>query len=447
MAVMVVLGYRPLLRPKCLASNPKINTEQLRYQLDQLHAEAETTRAKASNARLRFLRLSDAAEKLPRQAAVSVQRGKENEQGTCLFRRRMWPWQIRADLSKGCVQDLKGENWKLAKEENTFTGLWEEAGDWGGGGGGGSFGGFCHGLGRLKEIVCDGGRWKEESGESKESQSLEDSGGEEIYGVKKEMEYGRETVDWLVMEERELEGERRRVVVMVVGAITVKETQLIGNIAADSEISGEDYSSPVRIISPKERVEKDKNENKDFHDALNLAEDQKSLLTDDLPKQPANEELEEHQAFPNQQLNKIEQELVTILYASTFLLNDEKPKNRKAQQTRELLKSILEERHRITNIRQMRLRSVNASFYLGDERESCKVAKDYGGHWGLLEHDHSDSEWETKSDLPGVKCATGRNSIDGASYLSLSDELGEKDFLSHFAVHERSKGGSLMRSL
>ena len=43
------------------------------------------------------------------------------------------------------------------------------------------------------------------------------SGGEEIYGVKKEMENRRETVDCLVMVEREHEGERRRVVVMAEG--------------------------------------------------------------------------------------------------------------------------------------------------------------------------------------------------------------------------------------
>ena len=157
--------------------------------------------------------------------------------------------------------------------------------------------------------------------------------------------------------------------------ITFKETLLIGNIASDSELSGEDDSSPVRIISPKERAEQDKNKNKDFgNDALTLTEDQKLLLhTDDLVEQPANEDLEEHQAFPNssafneeninsslaaistyedflehldQQLNKIEQELVTILNVLTLLLDDEKPKNVKVQQMRELLDSILDVRRR-----------------------------------------------------------------------------------------------------
>ncbi|XWS41043.1 hypothetical protein CRYUN_Cryun17cG0047100 [Craigia yunnanensis] len=277
-AAMVVVGYMPLLRPKCLASNPKINTEQLRYQLDRLHAEAETTRAKASNARLRFLRLSEAAEKLRRQAAVSIQRGKENEARDLLFQK------------KKVLQALEKSKSRIELLDELST--------------------------KLNE------------------------------------------------------------------AITVKETQLIGNIVSDSEISGEDDSSPVRIISPKERAEKDKNKNKDFHDALTLTEDQKLLLTDDLAEQPANEELEEHQAFPSfsafnedntnsslaaistyedflehldQQLNKIEQELVTILNVSTLLLDDEKPKNVKVQQTRELLDSILDVRRRITNIRQMKI--------------------------------------------------------------------------------------------
>lgn len=38
---------RPLLRPLCSAST-NINTEQLRVELDQLHAEAESTRSKGT---------------------------------------------------------------------------------------------------------------------------------------------------------------------------------------------------------------------------------------------------------------------------------------------------------------------------------------------------------------------------------------------------------------
>ncbi|KAK6238477.1 hypothetical protein QUC31_003946 [Theobroma cacao] len=279
-AAMVVVGYRPLLRPTCLASTSKINTEQLRYQLDQLHAEAETTRTKASNARLRFLRLSEAAEKLRRQAAVSIQRGSENEARDLLFQK------------KKVLQALEKSKSRIELLDKLST--------------------------KFNE------------------------------------------------------------------AITVKETQLIGNIASETEIGREDDSTPVWIVSPKERTANDKIQNKDIaHDARTLCEDQKLLLhTDDPVEQPANEELEEHQAFPSfsafnedtinsslaaistyedflkhleQQLKKIEQELVTVLNVSTLLLDDEKPKNLKVQQTRELLESILDIRQRITNMRQTKV--------------------------------------------------------------------------------------------
>ncbi|KAK8716440.1 hypothetical protein V6N13_043749 [Hibiscus sabdariffa] len=262
---MAVVGYRPLLRPRCFASNPKINTEQLRYQLDQLHAEAETTRAKASNARLRFLRLSEAAEKLRRQAAVSIQRGKENEARDLLFQKKKIMQAL--DKSKSRIELLD----KLST--------------------------------KLNEVI------------------------------------------------------------------NVKETQLIGNIASDSEIGEENGSSPVRVVSPKEQAEKDKDFGVD--DALTASEDQNLLLhTDDLVEQPANEELEEDQAYAfngdnkngilaaistyedflehlDQQLKKIEQELLTILNVSTLLLDDEKPKNVKVRQTTELLESILDLRQRL----------------------------------------------------------------------------------------------------
>lgn len=64
-------------RTVCLAS--RTDTDQLRDQLDQLHFEASNTRAKANKARQRLLRLSEAAEKLQQQAAISVQAGKEND--------------------------------------------------------------------------------------------------------------------------------------------------------------------------------------------------------------------------------------------------------------------------------------------------------------------------------------------------------------------------------
>ncbi|XP_039053530.1 uncharacterized protein LOC120195642 [Hibiscus syriacus] len=270
-AAMVVGGYRPLLRPKCLSSNPKINTEQLRYQLDQLHAEAETTRAKASNARLRFLRLSEAADKLRRQAAVSVQRGKENEARDLLFQK------------KKIMQALEKSKSRIELLDKLST--------------------------KLNEVI------------------------------------------------------------------NVKETQLIGNIAADSEVGEEDDSTPVRIVSPKEQDEKDKSKDSDIGALTSILDQNLLLHTDDLAEQPANEELEEYQAFNfnegnrngilaaistyevflehlDQQLKKIEQELTTILNVSTFLLDDQKRKNVKLQQTTKLLESILHLRQRISNMKQ-----------------------------------------------------------------------------------------------
>ncbi|KAB8861478.1 hypothetical protein FH972_026778 [Carpinus fangiana] len=85
-ATAMAVRCRPPLRPMCLGSN--INTEQLRAQLDQLHSEAESTRAKANSARLRLLRLSDAAEKLRRQATISVQNGKENDARQLLLQKK-----------------------------------------------------------------------------------------------------------------------------------------------------------------------------------------------------------------------------------------------------------------------------------------------------------------------------------------------------------------------
>ncbi|KAL2504364.1 hypothetical protein Adt_19985 [Abeliophyllum distichum] len=46
------------------------------------------TRAKANNVRLRLMRLSEAAEKLRRQAAVNVQTGKENDARELLFQKK-----------------------------------------------------------------------------------------------------------------------------------------------------------------------------------------------------------------------------------------------------------------------------------------------------------------------------------------------------------------------
>ncbi|GKV24886.1 hypothetical protein SLEP1_g34429 [Rubroshorea leprosula] len=277
----VPFGCKPLLRPMCLASN--VNTEDLRSQLDQLHAEAETTRAKASNARLRLLRLSEAAEKLRRQASISVQKGMENDARELLFQKKKVMQAL--DKSKSRIEVLD----KLSAKLNE--------------------------------------------------------------------------------------------------AISAKETQLIESIASDLEGSGEDVSNPIRIISPQPKVSKDENKDTEFGcNDLIISKDQNvKFYQDGQLNQTVDEELAEGKASSiatpynednmisssttvsscedflehlDQQLQKIEQELIAILNVSTLVLdNGEKPKNLKVQQTTELLDGILHLRQRITNIRQTKIQT------------------------------------------------------------------------------------------
>ncbi|MED6197255.1 hypothetical protein PIB30_054996 [Stylosanthes scabra] len=86
-------SFRPIkiIIKSCASSTSSSNlntSEHLRSQLDHLHAEAHTTITKANNARMRLLRLSEAAEKLQKQAAISIQRGDENGAREMLFQRK-----------------------------------------------------------------------------------------------------------------------------------------------------------------------------------------------------------------------------------------------------------------------------------------------------------------------------------------------------------------------
>ncbi|MED6216007.1 hypothetical protein PIB30_003653 [Stylosanthes scabra] len=82
-------SFRPIKSCASSTSSSNPNTsEHLRSQLDHLHAEAHTTATKANNARMRLLRLSEAAEKLQKQAAISIQRGDENGAREMLFQRK-----------------------------------------------------------------------------------------------------------------------------------------------------------------------------------------------------------------------------------------------------------------------------------------------------------------------------------------------------------------------
>lgn len=264
-----------LLRPMCLSSN--INTEQLRAQLDQLHSEAAKTRAKANSARLRLLRLSEAAEKIQRQAAISVQTGKENDARELLFQKKKVKQAL--EKSKSRIELLDELSTKLNK------------------------------------------------------------------------------------------------------AISLKESQLVGNVGLDLEVGNENAPSPVRIITPKQENKEDLNENKEVEPHVLELDGQQDLqlcseIEESLPvgKEPEDihaslsvgiwndndlisglsgiSSYDEFLEHIDQELSKIEAELVTILRVSTLVLDSkETPKNSKVQQTQELLESICGIRKRIASIK------------------------------------------------------------------------------------------------
>ncbi|KAF5732493.1 hypothetical protein HS088_TW17G00020 [Tripterygium wilfordii] len=251
-SIAMVASSRPVLRPMFVASNTKTNTEQLRTQLDQLHTEAQTTRAKANNARMRLLRLSEAAEKLKRQAVVSVHTGNEDDARELLFQKKKIMQSM--ERSKSRIELLDKLSAKLTE------------------------------------------------------------------------------------------------------AISVKETQLIGNVALDLEVDREDSSGPIRVVSPKEDFIDDRDDAEEFGPkSLKLENDDLQFHSDDEANPPVAKEREDFGGYlrrsigneegsiisslkgissygdflehVDQQLNKIEVELVTVLNVSTLVMNDkEKPK-------------------------------------------------------------------------------------------------------------------------
>lgn len=154
-------------------------------------------------------------------------------------------------------------------------------------------------------------------------------------------------------------------------AISLKERQLIGSVALDLEVVGEDASSPVRIVSPTPKATEDVIGDEDFtsndkklidnQEVQSSAEYSQASLPvdqnqDDLQESPPgmlpsgdeiNSSLKGITSFGDflrhldEQLNIIESELVTVLRVSTLILDGEaKTKNFKVQQTLELLESI-----------------------------------------------------------------------------------------------------------
>ncbi|KAG4961961.1 hypothetical protein JHK82_038653 [Glycine max] len=269
MPMMAVPSWRSTC---CCASSSSsssvstINTDQLRSQLDHLHSEADATRAKATNARLRFLRLSEVAEKLQKQAAISIQKGQENYAREMLFQRKKVLQAL--DKSKRRIEVLDELSSKLSE------------------------------------------------------------------------------------------------------AISLKESQLIGNVTVKIEDTTEDASSPVRIIAPKEEVQNNVTKDEsdpdtaefggDIQDVQLSIESEGSSLDDketqhlleSLSISTPNEDniarnsseissYEDFMEYIDLKLSEIEAELVTVLNVSTLVLdNEERAKNSRLQQTIELLDSI-----------------------------------------------------------------------------------------------------------
>ncbi|XP_043688044.1 uncharacterized protein LOC122639289 [Telopea speciosissima] len=274
----VIVPQRPPLRRVRMVTNIS-STEQLRTQLDQLHSEAEKTRLKANNARLRLMRLSEVAEKLKKQAAIDVRLGKENEARELLIQKKKVMQAL--EKSKCRIQFLDELSAKLNE------------------------------------------------------------------------------------------------------AISVKETQLIGNVALDLEVEREDASGPIRIISLQEETEFDANRNEDFKPVvMDLNEDQQEQFTTEAQANlfinQQQEDIEEStmstriwneecissslkgiSSYENflehvdQQLNKIEVEVATMLRLWMFVLeSEEQTKNSKVQHAVEILENVRGIRGRIASIKQ-----------------------------------------------------------------------------------------------
>ncbi|XAR52800.1 hypothetical protein NMG60_11021076 [Bertholletia excelsa] len=276
-ATTLLTGTRPPIRTACLACAS--NMEQLRTQLDQLHSEAEKTRAKANNARLRLMRLSEAAQKLHREAAIKVQTGREIEARELLFQK------------KQVMQALEKSRARIALLDELSL--------------------------KLNE------------------------------------------------------------------AISLKETKLIENIASDVDIGGEDASSAVRIVSPKDQDTEVSNEddklcqnalkfNKNQELQVHVIDQADQLIGNDVARSSIGNITNEGDDFNSLkgissykdlleyldlQLEKIEIELVSVLRVSALILeSEEKVKNSRVQQTVELLEGIRHIRERISSITQTEVR-------------------------------------------------------------------------------------------
>ncbi|KAJ0966312.1 hypothetical protein J5N97_027450 [Dioscorea zingiberensis] len=98
-------SLRTLSSHSASVRNRAIDSELLRSQLDRLHAEAEITRSKANNARVRLMRLSETAEKLKKRAAAKIQEGKETEARDLLIQKKKLMQALESSKSRIEVLD------------------------------------------------------------------------------------------------------------------------------------------------------------------------------------------------------------------------------------------------------------------------------------------------------------------------------------------------------
>lgn len=265
----------------CASSSTIINTEQLRSQLDHLHAEADTTRTKANNARLRLLRLSESAEKLKKQAAISMQKGDENYARDMLVQR------------KKVLQALEKSKSRIELLDELST--------------------------KLSEVI------------------------------------------------------------------SLKESQLVGNVTMNMEDTTEDASSPVRIVAPKEEVLKDSPKDDSDLNTMKFGNNQDMQISSESQENPPDDtetenllrslstatgnennipsslsEISSYEDFMehiDQKLHEIETELVAFLNVSVLVLDsEERPKNSRWQQTMELLEIIHGIRQRIRSAKEAKVR-------------------------------------------------------------------------------------------
>lgn len=267
----------------------------------------------ANSNRLRLLRLSEAAENLRKQAAVNVQTGKENDARELLLQKKKVMQAL--DKAKARIELLDTLSSKLNEVESNES------------------------LLVISPVL---------------------SRNYKVYNrVKKCYCFGCSFVfNYLT----NLSNHVLRSLVWF-QAISVKETQLIGNISLDLEEDGENTSGGIHIISPKPKSSEDRHENdhthldsdesqlieRNFEDYQELLDPDNHVL-EDVSTVSILKEVSSYESFLenlDQKLSRIEAELVTVVNVASLVLNHEdKPKNLKVQQTAEILEEVRRVRER-----------------------------------------------------------------------------------------------------